>query len=203
MKKIAYKKENFLPSGSAELPMIYLYSSAVGAAKALRGTLLFYFINGVGQAMAVKNGIIRLKNEILNNRYQTLEKEFKAWKEEWRLFDEELYEFAATDLKDIKKAWQRLDKLSIKLWLESYKIESLDNFSEELENLLKTRLKEKKIKIDLLHEIISPSSYTGIQEAIQERKMVLNNKMSPEKYIRKYWFIHGSWAGGELLTENY
>ncbi|MFH0969535.1 MAG: PEP-utilizing enzyme [Patescibacteria group bacterium] len=201
MKITDYKKENFLPSGSAELPLIYLRSSAAGAAMAIGGPLFFCFIDGVGHSFAFKKGVTRLKNELINSKYEDLEKEFKSWKKKWDSFDDELYAMATDKSENYKNNWHRLDEVSIQLWVESYKVETLDNFSEEIEKLLTNKLAEKGIDASLLHEIISPNSYTRIQEASQDIEEVLSKRMSYVQYLRKHWFAHGSWAGGELMTE--
>jgi phosphohistidine swiveling domain-containing protein len=201
MKKANYKKEDFLPSGSGELLPIYFRSSAIGAAASVSEPAFFCFIDGVGHSFVFKEGIIRLKNKLLDSKYKDLEKEFKLWKKKWDSLDEELYAIATDKPENYKKNWRRLDEISRELWVESYKVETLDNYAEEIENLLARKMKEKRIDANLLHEIISPNCYTRIQETIQDRKKVLDGKMPSAQYLRKHWFAHGNWAGGELMTK--
>lgn len=201
MKIKDYKKENFLPSGSGELSPIYFRASAVGAASAVSEPAFFCFINGVGHSFVFKEGIIRLKNKLLNSKYADLEKEFKSWKKKWDLLDNELYALAIDRSKNYQKNWKRLDEVGFQLWAESYKVETLDNYAEETEKMLAKKLEEKGINPELLNEIISPDCYTRTQEAGQALKKVVSKKMSSAEYLRKNWFTHGSWAGGEMMTE--
>lgn len=199
MEKFNFRKVDFLPTGSAELVPIYLRFSAVGSAISMRGTLFFYFSDGVGYAYGSRIGIERLKKEMLAEPYAKLEAEFLTWKQTWDAYDEELFEMATKIPVDLQKTWERLDNISREIFVGSYKVEALDNFAEEIETFLLGALEKKNIDSTLLSEIISPANYMINQQAAQDLKRVTKNEISKEAYLRKYWFLGGTWAGGELF----
>lgn len=201
MDTFTYRKDDFLQTGSAEIFPIYLRSSAIGAAIAIRGPLIFCFSNGVGYGYGWKVGIEKLKKAMLAEDCARLQSEFSSWKRKWDTYDDVLFGIATTTPMDPLMTWRKLDEISKELWTETYKIEALDNFAEEIERSLSDKMKEKDIDHALLHEMISPGFLTVNQRAVRDRKGVRDGSMTKGDYIRKYWFINGRWSGGELLDE--
>jgi len=201
METLGYKKTDFLQTGSGEIAPIYLRSSAVGASFSIRGPLFFYFSKGAGYAYAWKKGVEQMKDVMLTESHEKLEAEFLAWKEKWDTCDEELFKMATTVPTDLQKTWQRLDEISRDIWVEAYKVEALDNFAEEIENLLLSKLKNSDIEASILTGIIAPAVYMLNQHAAQDCKKVVSKEISVEEYLRKYWFLGGTWAGGELIDK--
>jgi len=199
MKEI--KKSDYFLTGSTESAIIYLYVPVIWLLRSFKDRGFGYFINGFGTGFFGKKGIIKTKNKLLKRSAQELDREFKKWKQKWQKLNQEFYQLATNPIKNWRANWQRLDKLSKKMWIESYKVETIDSFGLELDKLIISSLVRAGLDQKIRGELIAPAELSQIQIAAVDQGKVEVGELSEDDYLYKYWFCHGNWNGGELLTK--
>ncbi len=189
-------------TGSAQSALIYNYISALGSlssfGKANGGILLYE--NNVVTFYFSKQGIIDFKNKLIKKKIEYFEKNFTRWQAKWRNKEAILYKLA-TQGKNWRKNWQRLDKLCFKYWHDSYFVDTYDHFAEEFDRQIIKSLKKARLDPELRNELVLPDVATKVQEVAVQLQAVKDGQLSKSEFLRKYWYSHGSWNGGEVLTK--
>jgi len=196
------RKSDFFLSGAVETALAYYHGPMIGADSSVNEVGIVINMGGLSRFYIGKRGILAAKNEWLEMNTSDLKKKYKLWKQKWDKYDLELYNWSTNPKINWKERWLKLEEIGRLFWLESYKVETTDPFADELETLIVNGLKKKKIDVSLLHELISPHTPTLTQQMVIDRHRVKNGTFSKKEYLQKYWYSHGNWKGGEVLSEN-
>jgi len=199
---LQYRKNDFFMTGSAQSALIYNYTPALGVSKSLgeaSAGLLFYENNVVSFYFA-KEGITNYKNKLIKKKIVYFEKRFAKWLNKWQKKEPVLFKLA-TSGKNWRKNWARLEKLSYAYWVDSYFVDTYDHFDQEFDEQIIKALKKAKLDPELRNELVLPDVPTKVQEVAVQLQAVKNGQLSETEFLRKYWYSHGSWNGGELLTD--
>ena len=196
-----YFKDDFFPTGSAESSPLFYYACSVGASLGANALLIIINNNGVSKWFVEKIASERLMKKWLSLSISELNKRFDNWKKEWVKVEPALFDIIKSDDINWKKQWERVDKIGIKLWKDTYFVETIDPFAEELEKQILFSMEKCGLDRKDLFELISVQEPTRTQMAVIDFKKYKNGKFSLSKYLKKYWYFDGSWVGGELLTK--
>lgn len=199
---VMWKREDFLPSGSAESAPIFMGIPIAYAGKFINDRTLTIIKDGVCYNFAGKSGLINAKKSWLGIRNSlAVRKEFEKWILKWEKYDRELFQLAHGKSLDWKKGWAKLDFFQKKLWIKGYKIETLDNFADEIDALIVSELEKQAIPLKHKFFLVSPSEPNYFQRMLADRGRVRKKQIAWTEYAKKYWFSHGHWNGGQVLDE--
>ncbi len=195
-----FKKSEYVLTGSTQSGIIYLYSPCEYVLKKFKGKGFFCFIDGFLKGFFNKKMISRMKDDLLGNSADQLDGKFRRWKKTWQKH-QELYRLATKSSNAWRENWEKLDKLNGRFWAESYQIETIDSFGTELNKIISNNLKKIGLDGSLTGKLICPARLTVLQKMMSDREKVKKGKMPKNVYLRRYWYCHGDWNGGELLTK--
>jgi phosphohistidine swiveling domain-containing protein len=197
-----WKRKDFFPSGSGETAPIFIVIPIIYAGKAVKDRTLSIINDGVCYNFVGKEGLINAKKHWLKKRNSSsVQKEFEEWCAKWHKYDKDFFQLATNKIQDWKKAWKKLDSFQKRLWFEAYKIETLDNFADEIDREIVSELTRIKIPAEYKFNLLSPGEPNHFQRMLADRNKVKKSQMTERDYIRKYWFSHGNWNGGLLLDK--
>jgi len=193
--------EDYFLSGATETSLVYLATPFMAGARSVNDTGLLLFEEGFGTGYVGKKGATASKDKWLATSIAQLDDEFSRWQKKWNEFDDELYNMATkAQANDWRVNWQRIDEINREFWLESYKLDTLDPFAEQLEREVLSGMVKTKIDADMLSELVAPAEATLPQQMEAALADVRQDTMTRENYLRKYWFKYGTWNGGSLFS---
>ncbi len=195
------KDKDFFSTGAAEADPIFYYACFVGIATAVNDLVLLTNENRSAKAYAQKKDSKILMSTWTKKSEKEIKKAFSIWKKKWEKKESILYTLAKKPTSDLIKAWKFVDKVIASLYEDTYFIESIDPFADELENKLAQNLKATGIDEALFHELIAPVEPTKTQMASIDFNTIYTGKMKKTDYAKKYWYINGTWSGGSILNE--
>jgi phosphohistidine swiveling domain-containing protein len=197
-----YKKDDFFMTGSTQSALIYNYTPGLGALKLLGDDIagILFYENNVVSYYFDKKGITACKNKLMKKNIVYFEKRFLRWQAKWQKKEPLIYKLA-TKGKNWRKNWERLEKLSYDYWKDTYFLDTYDHFAEEFDQQIIKALKKAKLDPELRNELVLPDVATKVQEVAVQLQSLKDGQLSKTDFLRKYWYSHGSWNGGEILTE--
>lgn len=180
---------------------MYLATPVIAGARSVRDHALLLFENSFGTGYVGKRGATAAKDIWLAITPGDLTAEFYRWQKKWDGYDTELFKLARLPRVDAwRGSWQRLDDISYEFWLESYKLDCVDPFAEQIERKVSQGLTRAKVDADRLSEVVSPADATIPQQMEMALLDVTAGSLSEEEYLRAYWFKRGTWNGGAFYT---
>ncbi|MFA6227010.1 MAG: PEP-utilizing enzyme [Candidatus Paceibacterota bacterium] len=201
MDRWKFKKEDFFLTGSAESAPLFYYSCSIGVILVTKALLVVINNNGVSRWFIEKRASEGLMKYWVSVSKEFVTKRFISWKEKWQKKENYLFNITNKPIKDWKEMWKEVDTLAAEFWMESYFVESLDPFAEEIDKQISEELEKVGIDKEHIHGLIATIEPTRTQKAAIDFELVLQGKMTKQEYIKKYWYYKGSWIGGEVLTE--
>ncbi|MEO6077171.1 MAG: hypothetical protein ABIP54_00090, partial [Candidatus Andersenbacteria bacterium] len=203
IKPATIKPEDFFLTGAAETSLVYLATPFIAGAASVQDIGMFLFEDGFGTGYVGKKGSTATKDEWIALESQELQNLFLSWQNKWRDIDDELYSFATQGEPSIwRSTWKRVDEINYDFWFDSYKLDCLDPFAEELEQEVLKGLAQANVDTELFSEIISPSELTLPQQMEVLLSDVADKKLSEVEYIRRFWFKKGTWNGGAVYMDD-
>lgn len=197
-----WKRKDFFPSGSVETAPIFMAMPIIYAGKSINDRTLTIIKDGVCNNFAGKKGLIKAKNHWLNVKdAAALRIGFEIWCAKWRKYDKEFFQLATDRIQNWKEGWRKLDSFQKRLWLEAYKIETLDNFADEIEAGITSELEKIEIPAKYKFNLVSPSEPNHFQRMLADRNEVKKGRMTEDEYASKYWYSHGNWNGGVMMNK--
>jgi len=196
------KKKNYYLTGATQTALVYYNANFKGGIKSVGGTGLTLNENDFTYFYISKKSSLTAEDKWLKISVKGLKDRYESWKKKWQYFDEELFNLSTKPDQNWEKSWRRLDRISEMFWQESYFLDTLDPFAEDLETIVKGGLKKSRIDISLMHEMISPAPSTLPQQIVEDMLKVKNSGLDIKSATRRYWFKLGTWNGGKVLSED-
>ena len=195
-------KKKFFLTGAVHSRQIIFYTHTRGAANSINGDMIVLVNNGISEWHAeITKKVLWYKNLYINISNKELKNKYKKWKIRWRSYDENFYKLATRTRGDCLKNWKWLDIIDKAFWLDSYPIEILDPFADEIELMILNAMKKAKLDNKFLYELISPAEPTLTQKIALEKNKI-KTPSDERKFLRKYWFSGGTWNGGAILSRD-
>lgn len=196
------KKQDFILSGAVESGLMFYDTPMLGASSSIGESALIINKDGTSRFYLGKLGVEKAKNEWLKMPTKKIEQKFGKWREKWWKYEKYFYKVAVNDFKNPVDEWQKINKISLKYWRDSYKVEAIDSFADEIELQILKGLEKSGVDTDLFHDLITPSKPTLPQSMVLEGVKAISNQTQIKKFLRKFWFAKGNWAGGEILNKD-
>lgn len=190
--------DDFLLSGAIESALNFFYAPMLGAVTAANDRGFFICDHGLCSVYIGKTAVTKAKNDWLALTPVELDQRFIEWQNKWHGLDSTFYNLAVGAPANWQECWQKMADLDYNFWVDSYKVETLDNFGEEIKQIVTSGMKEAQIDFNLFNELISPATPTVPQQAMIDR-----DKLATTDYLKQYWYINGHWNGGDILTEKF
>ena len=196
------KKEKFFLTGRVPTRQIFFYTHTRGAVDSVKSDMIILSNSGVLEWHAkITKKVLWYKNFFINVPNNDLKNRYKKWKNKWQKYDKKFYKLATQKKTNCLKDWKWLDTIDKNFWFDSYPIELLDPFADEIEAMILGALKKAKINKRFLYELISPAEPTLTQKIALEKNKI-KTVADESKFLRKYWFSNGTWNGGTILNQN-
>ncbi len=197
-----WKRKDFFPSGSGETAPIFMVLPVIHAARSVGERALTIIKDGVCYNFVGKRGLFAAKNRWLNiENHEKISKELQNWRAKWQKKEGRLFMLANKKDQNWKQAWKELDSFQTKLWFKTYKIETLDNFADEIERKIIKEFRRKRIPLEYKFNLTSPGEPNRFQRMLADRQNVKSGRLSKKEYLKRYWYSHGNWNGGVLLDK--
>jgi len=192
-----FQKHDFFYDGTAPSALIYYYIPWLYAMKSIKDQGLVITQDGLASFWMSKAGATKYKNKWLESPTHKVEKEFQEWLKKWSKYDKEIFDIATSaNTTSWEKDWERIDNLGKTLWLETYKLDSVDPFAQEFEKNIIEGLVTAGIDKKYIFELISPTEPTLVQKREAELLKLPPSQSAQTAYIRKHWYCLGTWNGG-------
>jgi phosphoenolpyruvate synthase/pyruvate phosphate dikinase len=196
-----FSKDNFFLTGVGETRPAYICLPFLGCHNSAGGELVVMNLDGVIKAFITKDASIALRNKWLKLSSEELLEKFSKWKEKWAKPKEGLYSITREENADPLVQWKMLDELNVSFWEDAYFLDTMDPCADELEAKIVSALERCGVDKSLLSELIAPSEPTMTQYAAIDFMKLKKGKFEKKKYLAEYWYVKGTWAGGEVLTD--
>ncbi len=196
------KKENFYPTGAVETSLIYFYRNTVGAALSVNETGLVLSDNGVSKFFIGKKGIDDEYKKWRKLSFAKYKSEYFKWQKKWKNRSKLLYKIINDKDNNWIKNWKIIDSLAEDFWKDSYKVEITDQRADEIFEELRSIFTPLGASDDEINELITPDKLTHTQKPIDDSKKVSLKKISNQAFVKRYWYILGTWSGGKIADNN-